>query len=56
MTTLGCNENVLHLVYGLWGLLGLSIVIAFLDYFKCLKLFYPDLDDYNGNNDNDKIL
>ena len=46
-------QNVLHFVYGLWALLGLNIVIAFLDYFGCLKYFYPDLDDYNGTNDND---
>ena len=27
-------------------------MIAILDFFECLEYFYPDPDDYNGNNDN----
>ena len=27
-------------------------MIAILDFFECLKYFYPDPDDYNGTNYN----
>ena len=55
---LSCSKSVLttqdylQFVYALWSLLGLCIVIAMLDFFKWLELFYPDPDDYNGKNKN----
>ena len=54
---LSCSKSVfstqdyLQFVYVLWSLLGLCIGIAMLDFFKWLKYFYPDPDDYNDLDD-----